>query len=81
MKKLVRTMATSGLVLACAALFGTTNVHAQNEANTLTNKEKADGWELLFDGQTMNGWRDYNGTKLTGAWEAKDDCIQYKDGQ
>lgn len=72
-------MATGGLVLACAALFGTTNVHAQNEANTLTNKEKADGWELLFDGQTMNGWRDYNGTKLTGAWEAKDGCIQYKD--
>jgi hypothetical protein len=24
--------------------------------NTLTEKQKAAGWQLLFDGKTLNGW-------------------------
>jgi hypothetical protein len=35
--------------------------------NVLTEDEKAAGWELLFDGQTLNGWRDYNGTEMNAA--------------
>jgi hypothetical protein len=25
--------------------------------NTLTSKETADGWVLLFDGKSLNGWQ------------------------
>jgi len=51
---------------------------AEEKHNTLTEKEKAEGWQLLFDGETMNGWRDYNGTTLTEPWHVVDGCIQAK---
>ena len=28
--------------------------------NTLTEAERAAGWQLLFDGETTEGWRGYN---------------------
>ena len=46
--------------------------------NVLTQAEQAEGWELLFDGTTMNGWRDYNGEQLTAPWFAEDGMIQAK---
>lgn len=46
--------------------------------NTLTQKEQEEGWQLLFDGKTMTGWRDYNGTSLTEPWHVVDGCIQAK---
>lgn len=32
----------------------------------------------LFDGKTLNGWKDYNGTTLTQPWHVVDGCIQAK---
>lgn len=39
--------------------------------NSLTNQEKSDGWLLLFDGSTLNGWHDYNGNTLTAPWKVE----------
>ena len=46
--------------------------------NVLTEAEKAEGWQLLFDGETLNGWRDYNGDSLTAPWFVENGTIQAK---
>jgi 3-keto-disaccharide hydrolase len=43
---------------------------AQEMTNTLSAKEKADGWRLLFDGQTTTGWRGFRQKTLPGGWQA-----------
>src|SRR5262245_48921448 len=42
--------------------------------NTLTPAEKAAGWQLLFDGKTLNGWKPY-ANKPAGGWEAVDGTL------
>ena len=46
--------------------------------NTLTSEEISAGWALLFDGATLNGWKDYNGASLTAPWHVVNGCIQAK---
>jgi len=43
--------------------------------NTLTAQEKADGWRLLFDGQTTNGWRGYRQPSIPDAWKVVDRAL------
>ena len=40
-----------------AAPVAQENVQEEVVRNQLTEQEKADGWKLLFDGKTTNGWR------------------------
>jgi hypothetical protein len=43
--------------------------------NTLSEKEKRDGWQLLFDGQTLNGWHKYGKETIGKAWVINDNAI------
>src|SRR5512145_2735034 len=36
------------------------------EANQLSAAEISEGWELLFDGVSFNGWRNFNSDTLVG---------------
>ncbi len=40
--------------------------------NTLTDAERADGWELLFDGHSLDRWRGYGRSDLPETWVARD---------
>ena len=44
-------------------------------ANTVTPEEKADGWRLLFDGATTNGWRGYRRETIPDGWKAVDGAL------
>lgn len=37
--------------------------------NTLTEAERSAGWQLLFDGQTRHGWRNYQSDTLSDGWQ------------
>ena len=45
--------------------------------NTLSAAEKAAGWQLLFDGRSLDGWRGYRRDALPDAgWEVRDGSIR-----
>ena len=42
--------------------------------NALSAQEKNDGWKLLFDGKTTNGWTNFNENTISG-WIIEDGCL------
>ena len=40
--------------------------------NTLSAEEKEKGWQLLFDGETGNGWHGYNQKGIPDCWTVED---------
>nr|WP_198160670.1 DUF1080 domain-containing protein [Pedobacter panaciterrae] len=43
--------------------------------NQLTSSEKEQGWKLLFDGKTTDGWHLYNRGVVPSAWLVKDGVL------
>jgi len=70
---------TRRLAVACAVAIGLVACTASDEEqvaqqhNTLTAEEIEAGWILLFDGNTTEGWRSYNGESFPeSGWEVAD---------
>ena len=53
---------------ACAAI-------APAADNQLTSAEKSAGWQLLFDGQSLAGWRGYKTEAVGAGWQAQDGAL------
>lgn len=45
-----------------------------SEINILSGKEIEKGWELLFDGKSLDNWKTFNGGKVTG-WKIVDGVL------
>lgn len=43
--------------------------------NALSAAEKSDGWKLLFDGSTLDGWRGYATEAIGAGWKVQDGAI------
>ncbi|MEO5602959.1 MAG: DUF1080 domain-containing protein [Cyclobacteriaceae bacterium] len=48
---------------------------ALKDPNTLTPEEIADGWQLLFDGKTLDGWKRFNQDTIGPLWSVQDGSI------
>jgi Domain of Unknown Function (DUF1080) len=57
-----RTIGLSGLLVMAVGLAGATPaVRADGPDNALTPEEKKEGWALLFDGKSLDGWQTSSG--------------------
>jgi hypothetical protein len=45
---------------------------AESLPNPLTDEEKSDGWQLLFDGNSTDGWRGFHREDVPKCWQVID---------
>src|SRR5688500_4172099 len=65
------------IVVIAALLLLQSPAAAQSVPNQLTAAERAAGWQLLFDGRTLDGWRGYRRETVPEAgWEVEDGTIR-----
>jgi hypothetical protein len=43
--------------------------------NTLTAVEREQGWKLLFDGKTTDGWRGFGSQEVQDGWQVRDGAL------
>lgn len=54
------------LLMAAVLIAGCSNPPKVSEILPIGKAD--DGWEVLFDGKTLDGWRGYNGVDISTAW-------------
>src|ERR1700716_2316909 len=70
---MIRTHFLFPLLLAVTACLA----HSADDLNTLTKAEKAEGWQLIFDGKSMKGWIDpAKKTPPGNGWTIEDGCLK-----
>lgn len=62
---------------AMSACFAAVVANAQ-QPNTLTSRETADGWQLLFNGQNLDGWHSYGESGPGRDWSVRHGTIRLR---
>ena len=61
------------LLVVVVPYFLSLTLNAQQ--NTLTEKEKQEGWQLLFNGKDLKGWHSYMKSKPGKAWQVQNGMV------
>jgi hypothetical protein len=56
------------------------DVAAKTADNTLTQAEKESGWSLLFDGKSLDQWKNFKRETISKAWVIEDGAMVKKKG-
>ncbi|MDQ3551928.1 MAG: DUF1080 domain-containing protein, partial [Bacteroidota bacterium] len=48
-----------------------------SQSAVLSQQEQNEGWKLLFDGQTTNGWHTYGKSTIGKAWKVVDGTLYF----
>jgi hypothetical protein len=72
-------MQTRWIAIAGSLAVALTGAAAGGEAveNALTDAEKKAGWELLFDGKTLDSWRGYKMQSIPAGWKVENGAIHF----
>lgn len=54
---------------------------AAQAPNTLSKKEKKEGWQLLFDGKSTKGWHTYLRDTVGSKWQVKEGILVFDTAQ
>ncbi|CAN5410867.1 DUF1080 domain-containing protein [soil metagenome] len=65
---------TTGLMAACDSAESQSD-ESEVTQNSLSQQEIDQGWILLFDGETIDGWRGYNRADFPDGWEVEDGTL------
>ncbi|QDV12925.1 Soluble aldose sugar dehydrogenase YliI precursor [Rosistilla oblonga] len=68
---------TARLMLASLTVLSLLSGRTQAEVplNKLTESESRSGWELLFDGKSFDGWRNYKKEGVSDGWKVVDGAM------
>jgi Domain of Unknown Function (DUF1080). len=75
--KVVLAVSSFALVLAACSTAGIPSTQAVGPSltNALTAEQQAQGWRLLFDGHTLDGWRGYKQQTPPAEWRVENGTL------
>jgi len=71
----MRTLSGLGLCLLALAAVPALAGPQGAAPNSLTARERGEGWQLLFNGRNLSGWRSFDGGAPSPAWQVEDGTL------